>query len=216
MSSPDTLLLDARSQTLFECGATLLALLAFPSVPDAERAEIAASLCASHLQAKFKESGDPNELVKAKYAFRDPERIKKDLKILDRLVRDRMVAAKVAIAFLQKAEGHPPRLPANVKRLSINQLAEFLMGEAKQSIPENFKNRVWRPTLPVIHLAAAVAVAINDRERAGERSTSYGNLIADVDFMFDVLRYAREFEIVIKTNKLKINAKKLVSIQYEK
>jgi hypothetical protein len=59
-------------------------------------------------------------------------------------------------------------------------------------------------------------VAINDRERAGEKRTSYGNLIADVEFTFDVLRYAREFEIVIKTNKLKINAKKLVSIQYAK
>jgi hypothetical protein len=216
MSSPDTLLLDARSQTLFECGAALLALLAFPSVADAKRAEIAASLCASHLQAKFKEFGDPNEPVKAKYAFRDPEKIKKDLKILDRLVRDRMVAAKVAIPFLQKAEGHHPKLPANAKRLSINQLAELVMGEANQSIPENFKNRVWKPTLPVIHLAAAVAVAINDRERAGEKRTSYGNLIADVDFIFDVLRYAREFEIVIKTNKLKISAKKLVSIHYAK
>jgi len=71
MNSPRALVLDARNQTLFECGAALFALLAFPSAPDAERAEIAASLCASHLRAMFGDAGDPDELVKAKYAFRE-------------------------------------------------------------------------------------------------------------------------------------------------
>ena len=48
MSSPRAIVLDARNQTRFECGAALLALLAFPSAPDREHAEIAASICASH------------------------------------------------------------------------------------------------------------------------------------------------------------------------
>jgi hypothetical protein len=188
MSSPRKLVLDSKNQSLFECGASLLALLAFPSSTDAERAEIAASLCSKHLRAKFKEAGNPEELVKAKYAFRDEQTIKKDLKKLDRAVRDRMVAAKVVIALLQSAVGHRPNLPSSVKRLSLNQLAEVMMREADQSIPENFETRVWRPSLPVIHLAAAVAVAINDRERMGEQRTSYGNVISDVEFLFNVLR----------------------------
>src|SRR5262249_32668970 len=139
--------------------------------------------------------------------------IKQDLKIFDRLVRDRMVAAKVAIAFLQHAVGHRPNLPSSVKRLSLNQLARLVMGEANQSIPENFETRVWRPSLPVIHIASAVAVAISDREQVGEGQTSYGNLIADNEFIGRVLHYTREYEKIIKTNKLPINAKKLVSIQ---
>ena len=57
----------------------MLALLAFPSVTDEKRAEIAASICASHLRAMFEESGSPDELVKAKYAFRDVKTIKKEL-----------------------------------------------------------------------------------------------------------------------------------------
>jgi len=213
MSSPRTLVLDARNQALFECGAALLALLAFPSVNDAERMEIAASLCSTHLRAKFKEAGNPEELVKAKYAFRDEGTIRKDLKKLDRLVRDRMVAAHVAIALLQNAIGHRPNLPRDVKRLSLNQLSEFAMRQAKQSIPENFKSRTWRPSLPVIHLAAAVAVTISDRERMGEERTSYGNIITDIEFLFDVLRYTKEYEIIIKNNKIPINTEKLVSIQ---
>jgi len=87
------------------------------------------------------------------------------------------------------------------------------MGEANQSIPENFETRVWRPSLPVIHIASAVAVAISDREQVGEGQTSYGNLIADNEFIGRVLHYTREYEKIIKTNKLPINAKKLVSIQ---
>jgi hypothetical protein len=213
MCPPRKLVLDSKSQNLFECGAALLALLAFPSSTDAERAEIAASLCSAHLRAKFKEAGNPEELVKAKYAFRDEATIRKDLKKLDRLVRDRMVAAHVAIAFLQNAIGHRPNLPREVKRLSLNQLSEFAMRQAKQSIPENFETRIWRATLPVIHLAAAVAVTISDRERMGEERTSYGDMITNVEFLFDVLKYTKEHEIIIKTNKLPIRTEKLVSIQ---
>jgi hypothetical protein len=161
----------------------------------------------------FEQSGDPNELVKAKYAFRDVRTIKTDLKIIDRLVRDRMVAAEVAIAFLQKAQGCAPKLPSAVNRLSINQLSQFLKKRAKQSNAENFETRVWRPSLPVIHLAAAVATAINDRERTGEKRTSYGNLIADIELIGNVLNYTIKYEKIIKTNKLPINAKKLVSIR---
>jgi hypothetical protein len=213
MSSARELVLDARSQTRFECGAALFALLAFPSATDTRRTEIATSLCAAHLRAMFEQSGDPNELVKAKYAFRDARTIKTDLKIVDRLVRDRMVAAEVAIPFLQKAQGCAPKLPSAVNRLSINQLSQFLKKRAKQSNAENFETRVWRPSLPVIHLAAAVATAINDRERIGEKRTSYGNLIADIELIGNVLNYTIKYEKIIKTNKLPINAKKLVSIQ---
>jgi hypothetical protein len=213
MSPPRKLVLDSKNHSLFECGAALLALLAFPSSTDAERVEIAASLCSAHLRAKFKEAGNPEELVKAKYAFRDDATIRKDLKKLDRLVRDRMVAAHVAIAFLQNAIGHRPNLPRDVKRLSLNQLSEFAMRQAKQSIPENFETRIWRATLPVIHLAAAVAVTISDRERMGEERTSYGNMIADVEFLFDVLKYSKEHEIIIKNSKLPFDTGKLVSIE---
>jgi hypothetical protein len=213
MSPPRKLVLDSKNQSLFECGAALLALLAFPSATDAERAEIAASHCAAHLRAAFRKAGNPDDLVKAKYAFRDEQTIRKDLKKLDRLVRDRMVAAHVAIAFLQNTIGHRPKLPRDVKRLSLNQLSEFAMREARQSNPENFETRVWRPSLPVNHLAAAVAVTISDRERMGEKRTSYGNIISDVEFLFTVLRYTKEYETIIKNNKLPIKTEKLVSIQ---
>jgi hypothetical protein len=210
MPSPRELVLDTGRLALFECGASLLALLAFPSATDEERAEIEASLCANHLRAVFEETGDGDKPVKAKYAFRDLQVINSDLRTFDRLIRDRIVAARVAIPFLQRASGHGLKLPSSVKRLSINQLAEFVMKEANQSNPENFKTRVWRPSLPVIHLAAAVVVAMNDRRGM----VSYGNLIADQSFIGVVLTYTSEFENIIKNNNLRgINSKRLVSVQ---
>jgi hypothetical protein len=65
----------------------------------------------------------------------------------------------------------------------------------------------------VIHLAAAVAVAINDRELAGEKRTSYGNLIADREFVTKVLNYIEEFKNIISNNDLKIDPEKLISIR---
>jgi hypothetical protein len=213
MPSPPPLVLDGRKQTLFECGAALLALLAFPSATDTEREEIATSLCASHLRAMFEESGNPNESVKAKYAFRDEKTVREDLKKLDRSVRDRMVSAYVAIAFLQKAVGHPPKLPRDVKRLSLNQLSEFAMKQANQSVPQNFRTRVWRPSVPVIHLAAGVAVAVSNRERTGNEKISYGSLMVDKKFLGEVLTNTKQYRSIIENNRLPINPKKLVLIR---
>lgn len=213
MSSRRNIVLNFKEQELFECGATLLALLAFPTADETELADIVASLCSEHLRAMFRQSGNPDELVKAKYAFRDVKAIRRDLKALDRLIRDRMAATLLAIPLLQDAVGHRPNLPATVNRLSLNQLSEFAMAAANQSSPENFETRIWRPSLAVIHLAVGVAVAINDRERAGEERTGYGNLIADPDFVARVLKETIFAENIIKNNSLPIEHQNLVSIE---
>ena len=212
MSSRRSIVLN-KKQELFECGATLLALLAFPRADDTKLAEIVASLRSEHLRAKFQQSGNPDERVKAKYAFRAAGTIKRDLRTFDRSIRDRMAAAHVAVAMLQKAVGHTPKLPASVTRLSLNQLSAFAMGTANQSNPENFETRVWRASLPVIHLAIGFGVAISNRERAGEARTGYGDLIADQEFISSVLTETIFAENVIKNNKLSINIQDLISIQ---
>ncbi|GLR88875.1 hypothetical protein [Bradyrhizobium iriomotense] len=207
------LVLDFQNQSFFECGATLLAVLAFPSATDVVLAEIVASICSEYLRTRFEQSDNLDELVKARYAFRDKRRIKRDLRTLDRAIRDRMAAAHVAVALLQNAIGHRPNLPGSVKRLSLNQLSEFAMGDANQSSPENFETRIWRPSLPVIHVAAAFAVAISDRERAGEKRTAYGNLIADAELVGNVVNYIEKFKNIIDNNNLKIDRRKLISIR---
>jgi hypothetical protein len=73
-----------------------------------------------------------------------------------------MVAGRMAIAFLKDAlPGRVPELPAGVKRLSINQLAELVLGDTKFTEPDNVETRIWRPSLPVIHLCSAIQVLLS-------------------------------------------------------
>ena len=68
----------------------------------------------------------------------------------------------MAIAFLKEALlGRVPELPAGVKRLSINQLAELVLGDTKFTGPDNVETRIWRPSLPVIHLCSAIQVLLS-------------------------------------------------------
>jgi hypothetical protein len=152
---------------VYECGAALVSLLAFPSKSEARaRSALEASLCAEYLRDQYlkKDREDTPILMKPKHALRAERDIRRDRKTLNRRLRDRMFAAHIAIAFLQHAAGQEPKLPRGVARLSLNELAADAAEKLGQADAGNVESRVWRPRLPVIHLAAAVAVAINDGE----------------------------------------------------
>jgi hypothetical protein len=147
------------------------------------------------------------------YALRAEKDIKRDLKTLGRRLRDRMITAHVAIAFLQRAAGHTPRLPRGVARLSLNELTSYVSRQAGQSDQGNTETRVWRPSLPVIHLAAAVAISLNDAERNGQPRTSAGDILHSRTLIEEIVGRAQEFENLIKNNKMPIDPAKLLQLQ---
>jgi hypothetical protein len=51
-----------------------------------------------------------------------------------------------------------------MKRLSINQLAELVLDDTRFTDPDNVETRIWRPSLPVIHLCSAVQVFLSQLE----------------------------------------------------
>ncbi len=64
------------------------------------------------------------------------------LRQLKRRLRDRMIAAHMAHRFLKEAEtGEVPKLPARVKRLSINAMSELVLEDAGYSEPEDVETR---------------------------------------------------------------------------
>ena len=74
------------------------------------------------------------------YAFRSENEIAKDLRTLERRLRDRMIAARMAVPFLQQVEpGERPKLPKSIKRLSLNEMAAFVAEEAEQSEPAQWR-----------------------------------------------------------------------------
>jgi hypothetical protein len=61
----------------------------------------------------------------------------------------------MAIGFLKEAVGAVLGLPAGRSRVSINQMARLVLDDVGQSDPENVETRIWRPSLPAIHIASA-------------------------------------------------------------
>jgi hypothetical protein len=74
-------------------------------------------------------------------------------------MRDRIIAGRMGIGFLK--ESVTGQVPEGLKRLSINELAELVLDDAGYSEPENVEARIWRPSLPVIHLATALRLLLH-------------------------------------------------------
>jgi len=156
--------IDFNRLQVYEAGALLLTLLAYPDASDEMQGNIHLSLCTHALRVRSEIDPDWALLaqpIKPIYALRSQRECNRDLRTLERRMRDRMVAGRMGIAFLREAlPGQVLELPAGVKRLSINQLAEFVL-DTRFTDPENVETRIWRQSLPVIHLASATLVFLN-------------------------------------------------------
>jgi len=154
-------LIDFRRITVYEAGASLISVLAYPGDREEElRASAHASLCHNALRVLCAIEPDwalSPQPIKPIYALRTLRELKQDLRTLQRRLRDRMAAGRMAIGLLQAAvaspaTGHQARRP----RLSINQMARLVIDDTGEQIPKNVETRIWRASLPVIHIAAAV------------------------------------------------------------
>ena len=195
---PPLIPIDFAKNEVYECAATLLAVLAAPQ-DDERRGELHASLCARALRAAYLANPDDVTpiLVKPQYAFRCVKLVDRDLDFVARRMFDRTNAARMAIAFLREVElGRPVPLPAGIRRLSINELAAFIAEDAGQSEVANVKSRIWRPSLPVIHLAVAAAFVGQVIERHGAAG-GIDILLWSRDRVTSIVEYAEYLETLV-------------------
>jgi hypothetical protein len=155
-------LINLGAVEVYEAGAFLLTLLAYPDESEEVRSEVHASICAYALRAKAVK--DPEwaigpQPIKSIYALRRQDDSDRCLRTFERRLRDRMVAGRMAIGFLKEAV--TGQVPGGIKRLSINEMAQLVLGDAGYTEPENVETRIWRPSLPVIHLASAVQLFLH-------------------------------------------------------
>jgi hypothetical protein len=149
--------IDFDRLEVYEAGALLVTLLAFPEQSEETHSEVHASLCAHALRVKCTMDPDwaiPSQPMKPIYALRRQDDNDHFLRTLERRMRDRMIAGRMAIGFLKEAL--TGEVPPGLKRLSINELAQLALDDVGYTEPENVETRVWRPSLPVIHLASAL------------------------------------------------------------
>ena len=185
---------------VYECGAKLLALLACPAeLEQAKHEELYLSLCGRALWSRYLASPDDWTpiTVRPQQVFRHPDRIDSDVAFVGRRFGERMVAGRMAVPFFWQAElGDQLMLPRQIKRLSVNQMAEFVLEDAGLADPENVESRFWRPSWPVIHLAAATAFIGQQMKNAGE-PFSLETFLVSREFIECVLRKAEELETLI-------------------
>ena len=125
-----------------------------------------------------------------------------------------MLAAKMAMAFLQEVElGESIQLPKNVERLTISQLAANLIEEVGLTESRNIETRIWRPSIPVIHLATVTALVINHLEKSGVESPSIGHLLSYPDLIKQAIDISNQHaDILIKSSKVSIQPEQLIRI----
>jgi hypothetical protein len=155
-------LINFTNVEVYEAGACVLTLLAYPNESEEMRSEVHASLCAYALKAKCVMDPDWSiapQPLKPIYALRPQHDSDHYLRTFERRLRDRMVAGRMAIGFLKEAA--TGQVPAGIKRLSINEMAQLVLDDAGYTEPENVETRIWRPSLPVIHLASALQLLLH-------------------------------------------------------
>jgi hypothetical protein len=70
------------------------------------------------------------------------------------VIAGRMVAARIAVPFLQEVElGKRPKLPKSIKRQSLNEMAAFVAGKPDRASRRMSKAGSGGRALRVIHLA---------------------------------------------------------------
>ena len=122
--------------------------------------------------------------------------------------------AAMGIAFLKEAlPGQVLELPATVKRLSINQLAELVLDDTRFTDPQNVETRIWRPSLPVVHLASAIQVYLTLRE-ADKPLIGLETLLLNRAMIESVVLGAAYHEILMAQSRhLRFDPEKLIKIR---
>lgn len=211
--------IDFNRLEVYEAGAVLLTLLAYPrenKQEDEQRGRLHESLCACALRARYETDPDwatSPQLVKPIYAFQSKTACNRGLRQLKRRLRDRMIAARMAYPFLKESEtGEPPELPTSIKRLSINAMSELVLDDADYSEPENVETRIWRPSLPVIHLASAVHGYLH--RDAKIEALGLGPLLTNRGVIEYVIRNAEYSEsLVAHSPRLRAHTDKLIKLR---
>lgn len=205
--------LSLQRSVVYEWGARLLSVIACAREVDDGRAfQLYLSLCGRALWSKHLSAPDDWEpiTVKPQYVFRRLEIIDRDVGFVERRLGERMVAGRMAIPYLQKAFTGGGSLPGGIRRLSLNQMAEFAIKDAGQSDASNLKRRYWAPSRPVIHLAAAAAIVEQERRRSGQ-SIDIQSFLLDGALIEEIVRGAEELAGLIASDpKFPVKADQLI------
>jgi hypothetical protein len=201
-----------------ESAAALLTFLAYPE-PEADEATLGntlAFLCHRNLIMRYLTDeawATIPQVMKPIYAFHK-EPSGNEVRQLNRRLRDRIAAARMAVPFFQEvALGRMPKLPRRMKRLSLNQMSAFVMDDIDVKDPENIGSRIWRPSLPVIHLALATLEAADRLTKLG-LSAGWDMLLANPELAKWIVDESEGIAtVLLQSGRLSIEPEMLIRVR---
>jgi len=206
---------DLSAPDLFEVAALVISTWAWPGATEAAgRHRLYLSLCSWFIRdhaARDPEWAQQPQWIRPDQACRADADIKQDRRTLDTRIKDRVTAGHMAIAFLQEAEtGTVPKLPPGVARLSVNQLAGHAQRERGIADLANIKTRVWRPSLPVIHLCAAWAVIAQEHFNEHGTRLVLDQVMRRPEFLALLIYRAQLYEPLVERSRMNISSDELI------
>lgn len=219
MSNNDIVLKLNRGDA-YEWGALLATVLAFSEKdPPASLMESChRSLCSFAIRGRM--AHEPawacrRQSIKPIYACCDIEQLDRDIGHLEKRLRHRMLAGKMCIPFLREAAtGAVPELPPGISRLSISQMAGLICEEAGYSESKNVVSRIWRRSLPVIHIAAAVTIIGSECVRSGGRPMTIADLVIDPVIIRLVVEQAELYvPLLAKSRRAHVDVDSLIRVR---
>ena len=217
LTAPD-FLLDPDDMEDFEIGAWLVAILAFPGASEHDLRQAAAeALCAGMVRVTIEADPSVAEGCRATYplyASIDPREERRRLRTLNNRLKRRMVAARMSLGFLEQGiTGEPPKLPEGMTGLNLDALSRLVQPQTYESDPQNLENRVWRTSLPVIHLAAAMQWMLRYLN-PGTDEANIGYPLEDDDKHAFVIELAERYEpLLLADRRTGVTAEKMIRVR---
>lgn len=202
----------SADQEVFEVGAQVMGILAFPL--DHQRARKAADAwCAEMVQAHmvaFPDLADAVRVNYSHYANMFDWEIRRGLRGAKTQLRYRSVAARMSRGFLfENVIRRPAVLPEGMSLHSLNQLSHLVARDSRQSDPENTEKRMWRSSRSIIHLATAF-----DLIAGASAANDNGFHIGDFKLMKRVLELAELHEqIVLRDRRFGVSSDDLIRVR---
>ena len=126
-----------------------------------------------------------------------------------------MVAARMSLGFIEEGiTGEPARLPEGMTGLNLDALSRLVQPETYESDPQNLENRVWRSSLPVIHLAAAMQWLLRYLEGEGASKADLGYRMDNGPMHEAVIAIAERYEpIVLSDHRFGLAPEKMIRVR---
>ena len=180
-----------------ETSARFFAALAFPGVDQVtDRQDAVAAWAGSYLheQNRVDQTDEPFEDRRLnEFVSLPPRWCKRTMRNASRKLRGRYILARALRPWVQEALGLTQILPPGVDKSTQQKISLWLFNDDGDSA-NNFRKRVWRPSLPVAHIAIAHDLIFSGYGR--EQMTFTTNL-ANVGLIELIVGLARHMEAVV-------------------